>query len=76
MLHGELVQALNSAHITRIRNIQYSHKMFDVFDKEYASTGVQKRVALLFKLINFRWVNGGEEADDDEEDVLGEEEGE
>jgi hypothetical protein len=39
MLHGELVQALDSAHITRIRNTQYTHEMFDVFDKEGRKEG-------------------------------------
>jgi hypothetical protein len=58
MFHGELVQALDSAHITRIRNTQYTHEIFDVFDKENASTGVQRRVALLFKLINLKMAEG------------------
>jgi hypothetical protein len=32
--------------------------MFDVFDKEYTSTGVQRRVALLFKLFNLKMAEG------------------
>ena len=58
ILHGELVQVLDSAHVSRIMHTKYAHQIFEVLDKEYAAVTGQRRVGLITKFLNSSMVEG------------------
>ena len=58
ILHGELVQVLDSAHVSRIMHTKYAHQIFEVLDKEYTAVTGQRRVGLITNFLNSSMVEG------------------